>query len=469
MLEDKNYDVAVVGGGLAGLVAANRLAQLGRRAVVLEQGSDEHYLCNSRYTGGVFHIALRDIMTDESVLKQAIIDSTGGFVTDILAALIATEGRRSVRWMQDVGVRFMKADVADHRNWMLAPPVLKRPGLHWQGRGGDVTLRTLEANLVKHGGALVRKARAQSLIMDGNRCSGVLAQQATGEARYRTRAVVIADGGFPGNLDLLRQYVCAQPEKLKQRTAGTGRGDGLRMAVAAGARTLGLNRFYGHVLSRDALTNDKLWPQPYLDPVVTASIMVGPSGERFVDEGRGGVYVANAIAQLADPLSAAVVFDQAIWDSAGRNGLIPSNPNLPEAGGTLLQAGSIAELAQKLGCQPAQLQATVDAYNAAIQSGALASLSPPRRIARYQAQPIAVAPFYAAQVCAGITTTMGGIAVNEHAQALRDDGSAIAGLYAAGGATGGFEGGPEVGYVGGLVKCGVTGLRAAEHIAAGLA
>ena len=143
--------------------------------------------------------------------------------------------------------------------------------------------------------------------------------------------------------------------------------------------------------------------------------------------------------------------------------------NLPEAGGTLLQAGSIAELAQKLGCQPAQLQATVDAYNAAIQSGALASLSPPRRIARYQAQPIAVAPFYAAQVCAGITTTMGGIAVNEHAQALRDDGSAIAGLYAAGGATGGFEGGPEVGYVGGLVKCGVTGLRAAEHIAAGLA
>ena len=66
---------------------------------------------------------------------------------------------------------------------------------------------------------------------------------------------------------------------------------------------------------------------------------------------------------------------------------------------------------------------------------------------------------------AGITNTFGGIAVNEHAQALTESGAAIAGLYAAGGATGGLEGGPEIGYVGGLVKCGVTGLRAAEHIA----
>ena len=61
---------------------------------------------------------------------------------------------------------------------------------------------------------------------------------------------------------------------------------------------------------------------------------------------------------------------------------------------------------------------------------------------------------------------MGGIAIDEHARALRDSGEAISGLYVAGGAAGGLEGGPEVGYVGGLVKCGVTALIAAEHIAA---
>ena len=60
---------------------------------------------------------------------------------------------------------------------------------------------------------------------------------------------------------------------------------------------------------------------------------------------------------------------------------------------------------------------------------------------------------------------MGGIRINEHAQALRPDGTAIEGLYAAGGASGGLEGGREIAYVGGLAIGGVTGLVAAEHAA----
>ncbi len=68
-------------------------------------------------------------------------------------------------------------------------------------------------------------------------------------------------------------------------------------------------------------------------------------------------------------------------------------------------------------------------------------------------------------MCAGITYTMGGIRVNEHACALRADGSIIEGLYALGSSTGGLEGGPAVGYTGGLAKSGVTALVAAEHAA----
>jgi fumarate reductase flavoprotein subunit len=43
-------------------------------------------------------------------------------------------------------------------------------------------------------------------------------------------------------------------------------------------------------------------------------------------------------------------------------------------------------------------------------------------------------------------------------------GAPIDGLYAVGCASGGLEGGQTKGYVGGLVKSSVTGLRAAEHI-----
>jgi fumarate reductase flavoprotein subunit len=46
------------------------------------------------------------------------------------------------------------------------------------------------------------------------------------------------------------------------------------------------------------------------------------------------------------------------------------------------------------------------------------------------------------------------------------DGRPIPGLFAAGCTTGGLEGGAKIGYVSGLTKSGVTGLRAAESIAA---
>jgi fumarate reductase flavoprotein subunit len=64
-----------------------------------------------------------------------------------------------------------------------------------------------------------------------------------------------------------------------------------------------------------------------------------------------------------------------------------------------------------------------------------------------------------------ITNTTGGIAIDGHGRVKRPDGSAIAGLYAAGGTTGGLEGSGALGNVGGLIKACVFGLRVAEHAA----
>ena len=66
MADSGGFDVIVIGGGLAGLIAANRAAELGRRAVVLEKGSEEQYLCNSRYTYGTFHIHFTGVDADET-------------------------------------------------------------------------------------------------------------------------------------------------------------------------------------------------------------------------------------------------------------------------------------------------------------------------------------------------------------------------------------------------------------------
>ncbi len=67
---DEAWDVVVVGGGLAGLTAANRAAEQGLRALVLEQGESEAYLCNSRITMGFFQIALHDIASGGAALRR---------------------------------------------------------------------------------------------------------------------------------------------------------------------------------------------------------------------------------------------------------------------------------------------------------------------------------------------------------------------------------------------------------------
>lgn len=460
-----SWDMIVIGGGIAGLTAAVRAGQSGLRVCVLEKGSDESYLCNSRYTGGTLHVCLRDIMADPAELRAAIETATAGQVSPAVADAIATDGRRFVRWLQEMGTRFMKISPAAYHNWVLAPPRPVRPGLDWKGRGGDVLLRMLGAAVVKQGGKVIRGARARELVMREGRCIGVRADIEGHTMTFNSAATVIADGGFQANAELVRENISPRPERLKQRGAGTGAGDGLIMAREAGAQTRGLQCFYGHVLSRQAMTNDDLWPVPVIDPLAASGIVVDAQARRFANEGEGGVFIANAIARLEDPFSVHAIFDDAIWNGPGKNDFIPPNPNVPNGGGTLLVANSIAELARMAGLPEAMLVSTVQEYNAAVVNGATDSLLPPRRSDKIRPQPIERAPYYAIPVCAGITYTMGGILVNEHACALDMNGVVMPGLYAAGSASGGVEGGPRVGYVGGLAKAGVLGLRSAEHIA----
>jgi fumarate reductase flavoprotein subunit len=453
-------DVLVVGGGIAGLVAANRAAQLGLVALVLEKGTDERYACSSRWTGGTFHIAYTDVATPAAQLREVIDRATAGFADKEVAGAVADDGIRLVRWLREEGIKFL--NLGKHHTFVLAPPSRTGPGLDWEGRGGDVMLRTLEANLVKRGGTLRRGARASAIALEDD---GSVRVSVEGAPAVRARAVVLADGGFPADVDLLVQHVGPAAAKLQQRNAGTARGDAMRMASAVGAATVGTKAFYGHLLSRDALHNPRLWPRPYVDALAVAGIVVGRDGRRFADEGEGGVFLANAVAQLDDPLSTTLVFDSAIWAGPGASPLIPANPHLPQAGGTMHSAPTVRALAAAIGVPADALQQTVNAHNEAVATRSTGSLQPPRRADKHEPWAIAKPPFYGVPLCSGITNTMGGLVVDGHGAVLDGERRRVRNLYAAGATTGGLEGGPEYGYVGGLVKA-VFGLRAAEAIAA---
>ncbi len=469
MDKSNEFDVAVVGGGIAGLTAAVRAAEQGLKVALLERGADERYLCNSRYSGGVIHIAFHNVKERPAELFEVIQDATAGKADPALAMALATTSGRAVDWLQQQGAKFIRVGNIVWQQWVLAPPRPITPGLDWKGRGPDQTLRTLAANLEKRGGTMLRGMAATALLREDGRCTGVEAANAAGVHHLNARAVILADGGFQGSADLVRQHISTAPEKLKQRGAGTGVGDGLRMAQAAGAHVTETKYFYGHMLSRDAFTNDLVWPYPQLDELGTVGIVVNNAGERFVDEGLGGVYVANTIAKLDDPLSAWAIYDEAIWEGPGRAARIPANPHLAKGGGTIFKGTTLQDLAAQTGIPAERLELTIGAYNRALSAAQLASLTPPRSAAAVQPMPIQQAPFYAVPLCAGITYTFGGIAIDEHGRVRKPDGGPIEGLYAAGASTGGLEGGNGGGYVGGLIKGIVFGLRAAEHIAQTLA
>lgn len=466
MTEELAYDLMSVGGGYAGLVAADRAAQLGLKAVAIERGAEELYACNSRYAGGVLHVSYTNPASPAHELLSAIEKQTMRHANPVLAGAVANNARRAIDWLREEGAVFKPANPEGWRQWVLAPVRPAVTAMEWKGFGADVTLRTVEKNLIARGGAVHRNTAAKALIMEDGRCCGVVAQRGGAEIVYRAHCVVLADGGFQGNMQLVREHVSPAPEAIKQRGAGTGFGDCLNMAREAGAGVTELKPFYGHVLSRDAMRNERLWPYPQLDELAAAGILVDAAGQRVADEGLAGVYLANAIARQPRPLEMTVIFDEPMWQGPGRAPAIPPNPVLVTAGGTLYSADTIASLAGKIGIAPAELENTVHAYNSAVESGQSASLDPPRTGTRRKPAPIATAPFHAAPVCAGLTYTMGGIMIDGSGRVTTEAGIPIPGLYAAGGATGGLEGGPALGYVGGLMKAIVFGLLAAEHAAA---
>ncbi len=464
-------DVICIGGGLSGLVTACRAAELGLKATVLEQGSADRYPCSSRYSTGVINVMGKAILSPPEALYDAILDGSGANANPALARAVSENGQRAISWLAALGTRFIQRGLQQDQpgQQVLAPPRRLQAGLDWEGRGADLLMQRLETRISERGGAVRRGVRAESLVMEGGACVGVAAAQNGAPLRLDARAMVIADGGFPANQAMIAQYITPRADRVLCRAGAGGKGDGIRMAERAGAAIGGFGAFYGHLHHRDAMRNPKLWPYPHLDAAAAAALLIGPDGRRFTDEGMGGVVMANAVAQLADPLSAHLILDDALWRLEPKlTTTVAANPSMVSAGGALITAPDIASLTVQIAVPADALAATIEAHNAAVASGDFAGLAVPRSLRKHKPRALATPPFHAVPLCAGITGTMGGVVVNAQAQALSPSGAPITGLYAVGTPVAGLEGGPRAGYVGGLSKAFILGLLAAEHIAAQL-
>lgn len=462
------YDVVTIGGGLSGLVTACRAAQLGQRAAVLEQGSEERYPCSSRWSTGVVNVMGLAILADPDQLYRAIIDGSGNTARPDLARAIADNGKRAIEWLGAQGARFIQRGLQKDQpgQQVLAPPRRLQAGLDWEGRGADVLMRILEKQIAQQGGAVLRGTKAGRLILENGACVGVEAVHNGQPIRIDAKAVVIADGGFAANRAMIARFITPRADRVLPRVGPGAQGDGIRIAETAGAAIGGFGKFYGHIHHANAMTNAQLWPYPHLDAAAEVAILVGPEGKRFTNEGSGGVCMANAIAQLADPLSSHLILDEAIWQAEPKlTNTVAANPSMANAGGPIVSAPDLVSLAARINVPADALAATMEAHNAAVAGGNFAALAVPRTARRHKPMAIAQPPFHAVPLCAGITGTMGGVVIDAHAQAQTASGAPFPGLYAVGTPVAGLEGGPRAGYVGGLSKAFILGLIAAEHIA----
>ena len=160
----RDYDIIIIGAGIAGLTAAVRSLELGLRVLVLEKGAEEIYPCNTRQSGGVIHIGFLDPYRPQADLIDIINQRSSGESNQELSNALTETGWRFLDWLKDKGTNFISFNAQEGYKWCIAPPRALRAGIDWKGRGPDVILRDLANKVEEMGGDFKRKTRALSLL-----------------------------------------------------------------------------------------------------------------------------------------------------------------------------------------------------------------------------------------------------------------------------------------------------------------
>jgi succinate dehydrogenase/fumarate reductase flavoprotein subunit len=455
-------DVLVVGAGLAGFAAAVRATESGANVVLIDKSANQLGDGNVLMASGSLRAGGKSPKSNPSELYEFVM-SEGIAYPELVTAWAATCGR-AVDWLAGCGVGVDEKQPG--RIWLDQESAISLAPVYKKDVGGRA-LAKLKQRFEQLGGRYMNGIEAVSLIREQERIDGVAGKKQGETIELCSRATILSTGGFSANKEMVRQYIGPQADQCKLRGSKSCTGDGLRMALAVGAKAVNLKYFYGHLLSRKALIDDRFWPYPRLDSFVDEGILIDRKGNRFVDEGRGDVAVANELARTGDVTGAALIFDFATWDAAKDDPFSKSvktpapNPWLIDNDGDIFHHETIEGLAQKIGVDTASLVKTVEQYNRALQYSNASTLAVPRT---GQSKPLRP-PYYGLKVVPGITFTMGGVLVNGCCAALNSNEKPIEGLYAAGDTIGGLMGGYRGGYTGGLMQAIVTGILAGENAA----
>ena len=436
-----DLDVLVCGGGMAGLCAGLRAVEAGARVLVVEKGDEPGG--SMRMSGGTIWTA-----PDMAVMERYVPAGDRERQRRLVDGL-----RPGLDWLVGHGVR------------VVSP--IESP----RQVGAEVDVHELTGRLAaaieSGGGTVATGTRLVGLDADGADGIAATVEGPDGSARsIVARSVIVATGGFGSDPGLTERHIGPFAATMLTRASERNTGDGLRAVLAAGGHaTPSMDTFYGHTMP--ALPADvplRRWTavtQYYTQD----ALLINERGERFFDESRSMADETAPFEIVRQPNGRAwIVMDRRIHDEEALPGRSPSPVErlfaaAAAAGAPTVVASTLDELADGLadqGMDRAGLLATLGAFAAAVADGTTASLPVPRRGAPFA---LAEPPFRAIAVRAGITFTLGGIAVDADLRVLDDEDRPIPGLFAAGADAGGTY---DAGYMGGLVLGLVQGRAAGE-------
>ncbi len=311
------------------------------------------------------------------------------------------------------------------------------------------------------------------LVVDDGRVVGVRVRQGDREVAIAARrGVMLAAGGFESNPDWRQKY-----HGIDGNPSGNPGNVGQVIEIARGSGA-------ALELMDDAWWGASIEAPPGGSPAFIVgersmpySIMVDAAGRRFANESESYVDLGHHMLEHDKDGPYWIIFDaRATHRYLHTFALDPRATKAMKKAGISHKARTLAELAEAICVDPVTLRSTVQRFNGFARSGVDGDFgrgnsaydryySDPLVRPNPNLGPIEKGPFTAYRVVIGDLGTKGGVVTDVDGRALREDGSVIEGLYAAGNASASVMGHTYPGPGSTIGPATVFGMRAARHMA----
>ena len=508
--KDVTSDVVVVGGGGAGLAAAIAAAEGGSSVTVIEKNGEvggDTLVCGAIYNAPDEALQKEVTMTDavKTTIEKALSETPVSDEHKELQAEVQKQwddykaaGRTdlfdSKEWyalqtwingdkVADLDlVKKLCYDSYEDYEWIkglgmgFSDKISQGAGSLWQrthtstmNMGTGFISTYLDKIEAMDNVQIITEATAKSLVKDGDKVTAVkcVDQQGNEFTVAANQGVILSTGGFAANSKMVQEYNTSGKWDDLSKVMTTNRtscsqGDGITMAAEIGASLTDMEQI--QLLYLGNTKDGQLTKYPPRDVNGTDQIIfINNQGERFVrEDGRRDEICLGVLAQPD-----AMFYMLESGDGAGYVDI--NDPDWRSADGFTLQyledngyilvADTLEEMAEKIGCDPKTLQATVDTFNGCVDGNA-------DEFGRTLfSTKLENGPWVATARQACVHHTMGGVTIDTEAHVLDESGNPIQGLYAAGEITGGIHGANRLGG-NAVVDTVVFGRTAGEQVVA---